>query len=192
MSRQNPLSSASPAFLQPASAAADQPRPGKTANVSAQSIEFAEAQYTAYLYDRNAVSPDWREYFDELQAGHDIPEPESLSAPFPLRSLFHASAPHHSSTSDTSALQERLDQLIRNYRVRGHIVAAIDPLHGVRPRPAELDPAFYGFGDEHMDMRFSTEWFGGPEQHTLREMIDWLQTTYCRSIGVQFMHIDSL
>ncbi len=43
-----------------------------------------------------------------------------------------------------------------------------------------------------MSMEFSTQWFGGAECRTLGEMLKWLQMTYCRSIGVQFMHIDSL
>jgi 2-oxoglutarate dehydrogenase E1 component len=153
-----------------------------------------EQQYASYLQDRNGVSPDWREYFDEIQAGHEAVTADVLKAPFNYDSIFHRSisSVDEGTASDSAILQERLDQLIRNYRVRGHIIAQIDPLHGVRPRPAELDPGFYGFSAEHMDKEFSTQWFGGPECRTLRQMLTWLQTTYCRSIGAQFMHIDSL
>ncbi len=186
-----PHSSAAPAFLD----SPDEPSRSEAtpANLSAQSLEFLESSYASYLRDRNAVSPDWREYFDDIHSGHEEVTAEVLQAPFSHESIFHRreSAPA-SAALQTAALQERLDQLIRNYRVRGHIIAQIDPLHGSRPRPAELDPAFYGFTDEHMDLEFSTQWFGGPECRTLRSMLNWLQTTYCRSIGVQFMHIDSL
>ena len=82
--------------------------------------------------------------------------------------------------------------MIRNYRVRGHIIAAVDPLGKMPLPPAELDPGFYGIGEEDLDRELSTSWFGGPENRTLRQMIAWLKETYCRSIGVQFMHIDSL
>jgi len=92
----------------------------------------------------------------------------------------------------TAARQERVDQLIRNYRVRGHIISDIDPLDQTRPRPAELDPAYYGFTEADYDRVFSTRTMQGPRQRTLREILSWLQNTYCRAIGVQFMHIDDL
>src|SRR5690606_7716749 len=146
-------------------------------------LEFAEMQYASYLRDRNSVSPDWRDYFDELQVGHEGLTPETLENPFHFESLLHRGAAGRvdPSVSDASVLQERLDQLIRNYRVRGHIIAQIDPLESARPKPAELDPSFYGFTQEHMNLEFSTQWFGGPESRTLRAMLTWLQTTYCRS-----------
>lgn len=191
---------AAPAFLDtPAeTAAAHQHRP--VSQLSTQSLEFIEQQYAEYLADRDAVSPDWRNYFDEIHAGHEDVTPAVLQKPFHHESIFHARGPAaaaaplsvQAAAPETAILQERLDQLIRNYRVRGHIIAEIDPLAANRPAPPELDPAFYGFTDEHMQMEFSTQWFGGAECRTLGEMLKWLQMTYCRSIGVQFMHIDSL
>ena len=53
--------------------------------------------------------------------------------------------------------QEKVDTLIRNYRVRGHIAASLDPLGQPRSAPPELDPAFYGFTDEDMDRELSTK-----------------------------------
>ena len=163
-------------------------------DMGTQNLEFAESQLESYLRDRNSVSPDWRDYFDELQVVDSGLTPESLQAPFQAESIFHKATEVRvdPSTSDAVILQERLDQLIRSFRVRGHIIARIDPLNAERPKPAELDPKFYGFTDEHMNRKFSTQWAGGPDTRTLREMVTWLQSTYCRSIGVQFMHIDSM
>lgn len=164
--------------------------------LSTQSLAFIEQNYADYLQDRNSVSPDWRDYFDEIHAGHEDVTPALLKKPFEHDSIFHRQGKgqltHEAAAPETAILQERLDQLIRNYRVRGHIIAQIDPLNANRPQPPELDPAFYGFSDEHMKMEFSTQWFGGAECRTLGDMLEWLKTTYCRSIGVQFMHIDSL
>jgi len=185
--------SAAPSFLDSDSTGNSPAEP--TQHLSTQSLSFVENQYANYVHDPNSVSPDWREYFDELHAGRETVTPETLQSPFQHGSIFHraASGPATgSSGSDDAAQQEKLDQLIRNYRVRGHIIAQIDPLNEARPSPPELDPAFYGFTEEHLNHEFSTQWFGGPEKHTLKEMLAWLQTTYCRSIGVQFMHIDSL
>lgn len=159
-----------------------------------QSVTFIEAQYTRYLNDRGSVSPDWREYFDDMLSSAGSTSAEPLHTPFENKSIFHprTGVAVPGGASESAVLQERIDQLIRNYRVRGHIAAEIDPLGAERPRPPELDPDFYGFTDEHMKMMFSTEWSGGAEQRTLADILEWLQTTYCRSIGVQFMHIDSL
>ncbi|WP_145245907.1 2-oxoglutarate dehydrogenase E1 component [Aeoliella mucimassa] len=90
------------------------------------------------------------------------------------------------------ALQERVDQLIRNHRVRGHIIARLDPLKQPRPQPPELDPAYYGFSEEDYDRVFSTRTSYGPQERSLREIVGWLRNTYCRYIGAQFMHIDDL
>src|SRR5262249_16493905 len=89
-------------------------------------------------------------------------------------------------------LQDRVDQLVRAYRVRGHLVARIDPLGLPRPELAELDPEFYGFTDADLDREFSTNTIEGPKSMTLRRIIERLRNTYCRSIGVQFMHMDDL
>ena len=165
------------------------------------SLAFIEQMFNAYERDPNAVSPDWREYFESLEAEGASPleqHPEDL---FPKRSIFHP--PSDSSDGqltdsaraemrELASLQERVDQLIRNYRVRGHIMAKIDPLHQPKEMPAELSPEYYHFTEADMNRKFSTTWLGGPERRMLRQIISWLQNTYCRSIGVQFMHIDSM
>jgi 2-oxoglutarate dehydrogenase E1 component len=89
-------------------------------------------------------------------------------------------------------LQERVDQLIRNYRVRGHVSAKLDPLGRFNPPPPELDPHFYGFIDADMERRFACDTMSESGTLTLREILDRLAQTYCRSIGVQFMHIDDV
>ena len=89
-------------------------------------------------------------------------------------------------------LQDRVDQLVRAYRVRGHLMAEIDPLGRPRPGLPELDPAFYHLTEEDMDRSFSTDPIEGPQSMSLREIIKRLRNTYCRSIGVQFMHMDDL
>src|SRR5262249_13101823 len=89
-----------------------------------------------------------------------------------------------------AARQERLDQLIRNYRVRGHIMADLDPLDAPRPHPPELDVEYYGFTEADYDRLFVIQTAHGPQQRTLHEIMRWLRETYCRTIGVQFMHID--
>ncbi|MDF2440479.1 MAG: 2-oxoglutarate dehydrogenase component, partial [Abditibacteriota bacterium] len=104
--------------------------------------------------------------------------------------------------AEAKALQERVNRLVHAHRVRGHLIAHLDPLDLPRPYPEELDPEFYGFTSEHMGRLFSYEIqhyniyqpenTGLTRQLTLHEIIDHLRSTYCRYIGAQFTHIDDL
>ncbi len=159
------------------------------------SLPYLEELYARYQERADSIPPEWQSYFSRLDEG---PASSVVDRPFPSRSVFNppgapgTQRPSTDGKLEIAGLQERLDQLIRNYRVRGHTIAAVDPLGTERLTPPELDPAFYGFSEADFDRELSTRWFGGPENRTLRQMINWLRQTYCRSIGVQFMHIDSL
>ncbi len=85
-----------------------------------------------------------------------------------------------------------MDALVRAYRVRGHMMAKIDPLGLPRPSQPELDPEYYGLSGGDLDRKFSSRTIFGARVLTLREILTRLRNTYCRSIGVQFMHIDDL
>ncbi|MBM4021210.1 MAG: hypothetical protein FJ284_03045, partial [Planctomycetes bacterium] len=65
-------------------------------------------------------------------------------------------------------LQDRVDQLVRAYRVRGHLMAEIDPLGRPRPGLPELDPQFYHLTEHDMDRSFSTDTIEGPQSMSLR------------------------
>ena len=80
--------------------------------------------------------------------------------------------------------------LIRSYRVRGHLMAQLDPLglQQIKVHP-ELDPKSYGFGDEDMDRPIFLDMVLGKEEATLREILAICRASYCGPIGVEFMHI---
>ncbi len=175
--------------------------------LSVQNLAFAEELYARYLEQPGSVPAEWRQYFDGMKNGDtQFTSGWTPDSPFPPHTIFdppsrRAVAPSPmpiataiaEKTLDSSAAQERMDQLIQNYRVRGHILAAVDPLGKQRPSPPELDPGFYGFDEKDLDRPLPTSWgAGGEETRTLRGILDWLKQTYCRSIGAQFMQIDSL
>ena len=82
--------------------------------------------------------------------------------------------------------------LIRAYRVNGHLIGNLDPLHLSPPRPhPELEPATYGFTPADLDHQIYIDNVLGLETATLRQIIDILRRTYCGSIGYEFMHISS-
>ncbi len=87
--------------------------------------------------------------------------------------------------------QARILQLINYYRVRGHLIANLDPLGSKIPYHAELDPATFNLTIWDFDRYFITGGFGGTPTSTLRDILDTLQKTYCEKIGAEFMHIQN-
>lgn len=86
----------------------------------------------------------------------------------------------------------RAIMLIRVYRVRGHLLANLDPLGLVqRPPFSELDPKSYGFTEADMDRKIFVDGMMGLQHATLREIMAKLKRTYCGSVGVEFMHMQS-
>jgi 2-oxoglutarate dehydrogenase E1 component len=80
-------------------------------------------------------------------------------------------------------------QLIHAYRVRGHLVADLDPLDSRRAPHRDLDPATYGLTLWDLDREFITDGLSGKDKATLREILEVLRETYCRTIGVEYMYI---
>ncbi|EKE45601.1 oxoglutarate dehydrogenase (succinyl-transferring), E1 component [Oceaniovalibus guishaninsula JLT2003] len=80
--------------------------------------------------------------------------------------------------------------IIRAYRIRGHLVADLDPLgmRDVKPHP-ELDPASYGFTAADMDRPIFIDNVLGLEVASLNEILAIVQRTYCGTFALQFMHI---
>ncbi|GGH38644.1 2-oxoglutarate dehydrogenase E1 component [Cribrihabitans marinus] len=82
--------------------------------------------------------------------------------------------------------------LIRAYRIRGHLVADLDPL-GMRkntPHP-ELDPKTYGFTDADMDRPIFIDNVLGLQVATIRQILEIVQRTYCGTFALQYMHISN-
>ncbi len=153
------------------------------------SLGFAESLYDSFKRDPASVPGDWRQYFESLAHGNGV----HVAARAPERSTVGGNGAAVLRREGAAAeLQHRVDMLVRNYRVRGHIAAQIDPLGQSRPTPIELDPAFHGLSEADLDRPIARDSLEGYESHTLREIIQRLQNTYCRSIAVQFMHIDDL
>jgi len=95
-----------------------------------------------------------------------------------------------SGADEAVAKQAGVLQLIRAYRVRGHLWADLDPL-GYSPEPhPELELSFYGLSVWDLDRKFICGGLGGCNgMLPLREIVYTLQETYCRHIGIEYMHI---
>ena len=86
--------------------------------------------------------------------------------------------------------QMQVATLIRVHRVRGHLIADLDPLRWQQPHlPPELDTATYGLTIWDLDREFLTGGVGGTDKLPLGDLLHVLRDAYCRTIGVEYMHI---
>ena len=183
-------------------------------------LAYVEELYASYLRDPGSVSAEWQATFQAMPDDPFTSNPalEPAAAPSSIfnppsngqstdashtnglangysNGAMRSDAPSaRPAESDVLAasLQERLIRLVRSYRVRGHLIAKLDPLGIPRPPQPELFPAFYGFTDEDLDRTFPGDCVHAMETLTLRQIVARLRRTYCENIGVQYMHIDDL
>ena len=157
------------------------------------SLAYLEQLYLDYVRDSSSVPEEWRQHFAALGTNGAA---ERSGPTFQAFSIFNPPSGGNGAVPrdqlHLARLQERVDLLIRNYRVRGHIIAKIDPLGRVNPRPPELEPEYYGFTPEDLNASVSTTTIRGSNLQQIRAIIQRFEETYCGAIGAQFMHIDDL
>jgi len=160
---------------------------------------YVEELYEAYLDNPGSVPDNWRSYFDNLQnvpAGDGSQARDVAHAPvvesFAQRAKANAFALKASSADLAVARKQvHVQSLIAAYRFLGSRWADLDPLKRTeRPKIPELEPSFYDLTESDMDITFSAAntYFTKAEHMSLREIVQALRETYCRSIGAEFMH----
>jgi 2-oxoglutarate dehydrogenase E1 component len=174
---------------------------------------FVEEQYDRWRQNPAAVDEVWRQYFGRLYgmplqtSAWSQPPPPSMPPAVPPSALpgFLTVPPTNGHAAAALAgieiaqpdleqlraeeLQEKVAELINGYRIRGHLFAHVDPLGLLQPPPPELGIEHYGLTEDDLDRTFAPGDFApGATDLTLREIIARLQRTYCRTIGVEYMH----
>ena len=110
----------------------------------------------------------------------------SLSIPYePVRWVQDISATHDDDINKVARVQE----LIHSYRVRGHLMADIDPLEYKQRRHEDLDITSHGLTLWDLERHFATGGFGGEPFLKLRKILGVLRDSYCRTTGIEYMHI---
>ncbi|MBZ0118254.1 MAG: 2-oxoglutarate dehydrogenase E1 component [Sandaracinaceae bacterium] len=161
-----------------------------------------------YRENPAAVPEVWRKYFASLEpsapvtAAAPAPRPAAvLAQPLVAGTTTSSSGvfslpptaellPERLSVDATrvaTELQARVSQMVNAYRVRGHLFAALDPLGLAERPPFELSLESFGLDGVPPETPFT---YGSGEQLPLREIVARLEETYCRSIGVEFTHIE--
>jgi 2-oxoglutarate dehydrogenase E1 component len=135
-------------------------------------LSLIEDYYERWLKDPTSVDSSWRYFFDGFTLGRD------------------AQGAGPSDQPEAARGQAAVTRLIDAYREFGHFVADLDPLklELERVSPEHLEPAAFGLTPADLDRVFYHQLSPGGSS-TLRELIEILKETYCRTVGVEFMHI---
>jgi multifunctional 2-oxoglutarate metabolism enzyme len=112
----------------------------------------------------------------------------SLRIPYePVRWVPDIQAGHEDDISKAA----RVFELIHAYRVRGHLMADTDPLEYRQRKHPDLDINQHGLTLWDLEREFATGGFGGKPRMLLREILGVLRDSYCRTVGVEYMHIQN-
>ena len=183
----------------------------KTSFLSKGNSAFIEQMYLKYINKDADLPESWLNYFegigdeiniiakeingpswgpsknkidiDELEKKIEIQEQKT----FNVNEKFNFQIVANSNKDSISAVA-----LIRAYRLRGHLLAKLDPLEMMKSDYLdELHPEYYGFKKDDYDKRIILNGVINRESSTVREILKFLRSTYCGPIGYEYMHISN-
>lgn len=137
-----------------------------------ENLKMLEELYAEWLKNPQSVDPSWKNFFEGMQ----------------LASILPRVLPHRQDSADL-----RSYYLIDAYRTYGHLMANCDVLASDNaPLPQELKLENFGLSEKDLNLEFPTSGLLKKEKATLKEIIDVLQKTYCRAIGIEYMNLGSI
>jgi 2-oxoglutarate dehydrogenase E1 component len=128
-------------------------------------LDLIEGLYTRWRQDHASVEPSWQAFFEGFALASD------------------------GALLGQGAAQTAVVRLIYAYRDLGHFLAHLDPLNEPPKSHPLLELSRFGLRDADLDRTFDTSEFHGLPRATLRELLAALRETYCRTIGVEYLHI---
>ncbi|MFY9178748.1 MAG: 2-oxoglutarate dehydrogenase E1 component, partial [Venatoribacter sp.] len=170
----------------------------KSSQLAGGNVAYIEELYESYLRDPSEVSDEWRQYFDQLPRTSESTTTDTPHKPIREQFLLLAKNQHRARpvsqaavSSDHERKQIKVLQIINAYRGRGHQHAKLDPLGLMqRENVPDLELGFYGLSSADLDTKFQTgSLFIGQDEASLKEILSALQSTYCASVGAEYMHI---
>ena len=181
----------------------------KTSFLQGSNSPFIKNLYLQYLKDPKLIPVSWLKFFDGLDEDQEIIKKEILGPSWAPKKNNHSKidllekkieSDKNASVNDSLFLQKNFEKekknsvkaiaLIRAYRIRGHLIANLDPL-GMMERDYlnELHPKNHGFKKEDYNRKIYLNGYLDRDYATINEMLLFLKKTYCSTIGVEYMHI---
>ena len=134
--------------------------------------DYIDEQYRRWKAEPDSVSRDWQTFFKGFAIAYDR-------------------APVVAAAEDRELVikQSRVEALKYRYRDLGHLLACMDPLTACPTEHPLLSLEAFGLSSDDLNREFFTRRFARDETAPLKDIIKILRETYCRSIGVEYMHL---
>ncbi len=138
-------------------------------------IGFIEDLYKEYLSDPDSIEPSWRAFFQ----GYDF-----------SKSDFSDLLEDQAVLPDEVRKEFSVLNLVHGYRTRGHLFTQTNPVRTRRKYSPDLSLKNFGLNDSDLELKFqAASELGLESPASLRDIINHLENTYCRSIGVEYMYV---
>ncbi len=132
-------------------------------SLNRSNLEYIESLYQTFRANPENVDPQWRLFFEGVEFAQKMPGQSSFSEK-----------------------ELGVYNLIEHYRDYGHLMADLDPLHLSKPRPESFELSHFGLEQKDLDQNFTVATMLGVGTATkLRDIIAFLEDTYCRTITAQ-------
>ena len=181
----------------------------KTSFLEGSNSAFIKETYSKYLKNPKNVPQSWKEFFDGLDDDHKIAQIEIDGPSWAPRkknklksnlfkegfveeekNLTKANIISQENTEIEKEQSVKAIALIRAYRIRGHLIANLDPLGMMERKYLEdLHPADHGFKKEDYNKKIYIGAYMNKGYATINEILSFFRKTYCSTIGVEYMHI---
>ncbi len=135
-------------------------------SINHSNLEFIENLYSAFLQNPESVDPQWRLFFEGVQFAQNLSGPSVGAAGFSEKEL-------------------AAYNLIEHYRDYGHLKADLDPLGLTKPETESFELARFGLSEQDLDQPFAVGNLLGLGTASLRQIITFLESAYCRTPTVQ-------
>jgi len=179
----------------------------KTSFLQSANSTFIKKIYLKYIKNPGSIPPSWKEFFDGLNENQEDIRKEILGPSWaPIKNIDIEKNTQDkiieetkiSSLNKASTLEENFEKeqsvkaiaLIRAYRIRGHLIANLDPIGMMERKYLEdLHPNDHGFKKEDYNKKIYIGSYMDKKYATINEILSFFRKIYCSSIGVEYMHI---
>ncbi len=172
----------------------------KTSFLVGNNSEFINEFYADYLLDPHSIPKSWRQFFQGLSEEQKLiykdlkgpswsPERKNKKINLHKENLVNRNEKSEDELGVTDESVKAI-ALIRAYRIRGHLIANLDPL-GMMEREylEDLNPGDHGFAKEYYNKRIYVGDYMQGGYSTIKEILAFFRKIYCSTIGVEYMHI---
>ena len=160
-----------------------------TSHTTGGNSSYLENLFESYLDDPASVPTDWRNYFDSLNNG-SASNGKDISHAEVVKRFKNKSPILQKNHLELINKQYEVFKLIDSYRQKGHFKANLDPLKLEQPNvPDELSYTFYDLDENDLNRSFNFKSSKGSKNSSLKDIIEFLETVYCSTVGYEFKHI---